>query len=111
MPLRLLLNHLIIALLLCFILPAHANSLWQANKLSPNANTQRFSANTALLKERLWQAPAHQIGYAGLRFELPINAKHQLEVEVFEDSIFAENIAKQYPEMRSFRVHEKTHSV
>src|SRR5690554_449113 len=93
--------------LLCFIIPVHASGLWQANTLLVDEQNTLFSSPTALLKELLWQAPTHQIGYAGLAFTLPISATQILDVEIFEDAILAPEIAKQYPHLRSFRVHEK----
>src|SRR5690554_3880106 len=101
------LKRLALITLLFLALPLHANGLWQANMPLADEQSILFNSSTTFLKELLWQAPRHQIGYAGLSFTLPINATEMLDVAIFEDAIVSPEIAKQYPDMRSFRVQEQ----
>ncbi len=101
------LKRLALITLLCLALPIHANGLWQAPTSLADEQSILFNSSTIFLKELLWQAPRHQIGYAGLSFSLPLSATEILDVEIFEDAILSPEIAKQYPDMRSFRVQEQ----
>src|SRR5690554_1160061 len=107
MRLHLRLYLLFIVALFSLLNTAQANSDWQLSDSSTSQHSYLFHTSTPSLKERLWQAPSQQIGYAGLAFSLPISATGQLEVDVFEDAIVSPEIAQQYPSMRSFRVHKK----
>lgn len=93
-------------------LPVQASNIWQPLPLKAGkASTVQaddipgsvLTADQALLKALLWDAPDYATGQGGVQIDLPLPDGSFVVLEVFNDPILAADVAAQYPDIRTFR--------